>query len=218
MKLILKEKIFLSEDVVNLIFEPEIEFSWIPGQFLQYYIEDINDERGNDRFFTIASSPLEKSIYLTTRISEDSSEFKKRLLNIESIQSEGPWGNFTLSDDYSKYNINYIVGGIGITPVRSMVKDLILNKKDTSNINILYFNRNKDFIFKKDIENLKVFYKEGSANELDFKNNLISSPTSLFYISGPEGFVKYINSILIDKLNINNNLIKKDFFPGYKDL
>ena len=223
MKLFLKDKKELFEDVISFSFNPENKISWIPGQFLQYYLEiDNPDDRGSDRFFTIASAPEEETILLTTRFFQRGSKFKEELRNLnigDSITAEGPWGNFVLNSGNIYENIFFIAGGIGITPFRSIIKSLELNNKNLP-ITLLYSNKNGEVVYKDYFDSNKdinVIYNTGILDENVIKSNIdgVNVSNSIFYISGPEPFVKNIKSILLDAFNIDNQLIKIDYFPGY---
>jgi glycine betaine catabolism B len=96
---------------------------YIAGQFAFFDIGGVyNDPKGPIRHFTIASSPTEKFILISTRIRD--SPYKKRLASIESgikVKVRGPEGNFVLHKDHSKSAV-FLSGEIGVTPFRSMIK------------------------------------------------------------------------------------------------
>ena len=91
------------------------------GQFAFFDIGGVyNDPRGPIRHFTLASSPTEDFIMISTRIRE--SPYKKRLETLEKgakVKVKGPQGKFILHEDYSKSAI--FLCGIGVTPFRSMI-------------------------------------------------------------------------------------------------
>src|SRR3954452_285596 len=70
-----------STDVVSFIFEPQEPLAWKAGQFLHYVLNHApTDDRGSDRWFTIASAPFERHVMITTRFaSKHGSTFKKTL-------------------------------------------------------------------------------------------------------------------------------------------
>src|SRR5438105_2307349 len=77
-------------------------FDFFPGQYVRITLPIIaTDGRGASRFFTIASSPLEKNyIMITTKRGQ--SDFKNALANLptgQSINMFGPIGGFYLRDD-----------------------------------------------------------------------------------------------------------------------
>ena len=106
--------------------------SFLPGQYMRMILDIKNpDERGNSRFFTIASSPLEKDyIMITTKITQSpvpdgtgESSFKKRLIELkaqEKVQFFGPMGEFVLNEEKKEDRV-FLAGGIGITPFHSML-------------------------------------------------------------------------------------------------
>lgn len=223
MKLSLSDKANKASDVIEFRFTPKKETQWIAGQFMQYYIDDTaQDDRGNDRYFTISSAPFEKDIFLTTRfVLDKGSSFKNKLysMNIgDIIDAEGPFGNFILENPSENNHYIFIAGGIGITPFRS----ILLNLKDhdklkNTDISLLYSNRNDEFVYKDLLDELQlqVLYSTNSIDKGILENNIKDSNNDIFYLSGPEGFVKYIKEILKNDLMVNNANIKFDYFPGY---
>ena len=218
-----KEKI--AKDVYSFTFNYPSNFEWVAGQFIQITIPHDNaDNRGIKRYFSIASAPSEKKIILATRIDlENSSSFKKALYNLAPktiIESSLAKGQFIIQKKDKK--IIFIAGGIGITPVRSIIMDLKY-KNELENIDLLYSNKDSDIPFQNEIENLKaknpsfnIYYfinpnmiNEGSLNKIYEK-----FPDSYIYISGPPAMVSGISEIIISK-GINKINIKTDYFPGY---
>ena len=112
-----------SEDVYTFLFEKEEDLTWKAGQHGLLSITHKKIKNGT-KPFTLASAPAEKVIKITTRISNDPSEFKKALLELKpgmKISMSGPVGSFYLKDNSATL---LIAGGIGITPFRSIVKQL----------------------------------------------------------------------------------------------
>ena len=131
----------------------EEKLSWEPGQYIYITLPYLNypDERGDTRHFTISSSPTEGDlIRITIRIRQESG-YKKTLDELpigSEVEGKGPQGTF-LFDSKIEYNI-FLAGGIGITPFRSIIKNVIDDKqKQKTNIHLIYSNSDNDFIFKK---------------------------------------------------------------------
>src|SRR5438552_19185933 len=82
------------------------------GQYAFFDIGGVNnDPKGPIRHFTIASSPTENFIMLSTRIRD--TPYKKRLSSLEErakVKVRGTQGNFDLHKDYSKPAIFLSVG------------------------------------------------------------------------------------------------------------
>lgn len=98
-------------------------FNYAAGQYAFFDIGGVyNDPEGPVRHFSLASSPTEEEIIISTRIRD--TPYKKRLSSLEigsKAKVTKPLGKFVLHDDYSKPAV-LLSGGIGVTPFRSMVK------------------------------------------------------------------------------------------------
>jgi ferredoxin-NADP reductase len=66
-------------DVASFLFTREAAFTWRAGLFFQYTLPHPHpDERKTTRYFTIASTPFEQRVMLTTRFApERGSSFKR---------------------------------------------------------------------------------------------------------------------------------------------
>ncbi len=208
--------------------------NFLPGQFLEWTLYHKKpDDRGIKRYFTIASSPTEKDLLLTTKIIPKSSSYKKALKNLKvgkRIIISKPQGDFVLPEN-DKQKLIFIAGGIGITPFRSIIKYLI--DKNLKRDIILFYNANsvEEFSFKDILENLgiKIIYiisdnppknwkgETGYLNEKIIKKHAPDWKERLFYVSGPEPMVNTTNNILI-KMSVPRKQIKNDYFPGYSEI
>src|SRR5205085_2503447 len=112
------------------------------GQFAFYDIGGVsNDPKGPIRHFTIASSPTEDFIMISTRIRD--TPYKKRLSSLEErakVKVRGPEGKFVLHEDHSKPAV-FLSGGIGVTPFRSMIK---YASDEQLSVKINMFDSNRD--------------------------------------------------------------------------
>lgn len=225
MVLKLLEKKQETKDVVTFIFESSETVSWQPGQFLHYVLHhEPTDDRGSDRWFTNSAAPFENLIRITTRhADEKSSSFKEKLFSLEvgkTIEASSVEGDFTLDDSAKSYV--FIAGGIGITPFRSILKQLDHDKKPI-NVTLLYSNRNQDIVFKEELEAIaaanpgfKIHYvfSPEHIDESKIKEFVSDLKTPLFYVSGPEPMVDAMNDML-KKMGVPEDHIKGDWFPGY---
>jgi ferredoxin-NADP reductase len=223
LKFIGKEKQI--ENVYTFRFEPDRKVTWLPGQYLHYELPHPDaDDRGVERWFTISAPPYEKNIALTTRFDvEHSSTFKRALRKLElgtEIEAGEPRGDFLLEPGASRHVL--IAGGIGVTPYHAMVMQLDHDNKPL-NIDLLYANRDENFVFDKEFQKIAVknpefkirkFVGSQRITENDLKPYLDDEKV-VFYVSGPRPMVEVYQHMLED-LNVNPERIKTDYFPGYK--
>jgi ferredoxin-NADP reductase/nitrite reductase/ring-hydroxylating ferredoxin subunit len=246
-RLVLQERqAFEGTDILTLKFsrqekdEPKGIFEYVAGQFAFFDIGNVhNDPKGPIRHFTIASSPTEDFILISTRIRD--SPYKKRLDSLQNgtvVNIRGPQGKFTLHEDYSRPAI-FLSGGIGVTPFRSMIK--YATDKNLP-VRIIMFDSNKNeqnILYKMEFDNctkinknLKVIYTitdEGQIAEEEWKGEngridvamlkkhleLADLENSIFYICGPPAMIKAMQEILEQNLRIPLERIKIEEFTGY---
>jgi ferredoxin-NADP reductase/nitrite reductase/ring-hydroxylating ferredoxin subunit len=136
------------------------------GQFAFFPLDTVNnDSRGPVRHFSLASSPTEDVLIISTRIRD--TPYKQQLSTIQEgkqVKVSKARGNFVLHDDYSKPAI-FLSGGIGVTPFRGMIKYAV-DKQLPIKITMFDSNRNRQNILYKDEfdkwaaqnQNLKIVY------------------------------------------------------------
>jgi len=225
MKLKLTEKKQETPDVTSFIFTPTEPVVWKAGQFVHYVLHhEPTDDRGSDRWFTNAAAPFEDQIKITTRIAyEKGSSFKTKLSSMaigKNIEMSLVGGDFVLDDPSREYV--FIAGGIGITPFRSILKELDHEKKPI-NVTLLYSNRDQDVVYKEELEDIAtrnhnfhihyIFSPEHiDADKIKALIPNIQKP--LFYVSGPEPMVESLGNMLKD-MGVAEDHLKQDWFPGY---
>jgi glycine betaine catabolism B len=202
------------------------------GQFFFITIK-INGKEANHHF-TISSSPTEKGyIEFTKRITPH--EFSQALNVLqpgEWAHVRGPSGYFTLPDKPQK--LGFLSGGIGITPMRSMLRYVADNKLGWD-IVLLYGNSSyEEIVFRDELEQIRAASpgirvenilsgpdfpqdwkgKRGMINK-DLITQLVSDyKERIFYISGPPKMVILLEEQL-SALNVPREQIKRDSFTGY---
>jgi len=225
MKLKLTAKRTESPGVISFVFKPEEPLAWKAGQFLHYVLNhESTDDRGSDRWFTIASAPYEKHVMLTTRFAaQEGSTFKKTLKALKAgdeIEVSDLDGDFIVGDARKEYV--FIAGGIGITPFRSILKQAEHEGKKLR-VTMLYANRKHVAAFKKEFDamvkrnrHLQIHYLF-HPQHIDVKTVRELVPDlkkPIFYVSGPEPMVESIGKML-QKMDVPSKQIKQDWFPGY---
>ncbi|MEX0919590.1 MAG: RnfABCDGE type electron transport complex subunit D [Candidatus Saccharimonadales bacterium] len=227
-KLQLKSIVDESEDVKSFIFTKPDNLEFTAGQYLEWSLPHSKiDLRGNRRWFSLASSPSEDFVMLSAKFPDKPSSFKKAMLELEPgqyLSATGPEGEFTLDQDNSHGQIVWIAGGIGITPFRSMSKQLrdIGTKRD---ITLFYVNKDESStIYKQFLDDIAgsiglriVYLYTQSRNKLDvatIKNYVNNYQEASYYLSGPRTMVESFERLL-DENGVKKNQIKTDYFPGY---
>jgi ferredoxin-NADP reductase len=227
MKVTLVKKIKETKDSFSFIFKPEKEISWKPGQCIFYNIPHKNpDDRGTIRPFSISSAPFEKDIMLTTKFDfKKGSSFKKALFALKKgdiVEAFDLRGDFIVKNIKNK--LVFIAGGVGITPYRSIILDLV-HKKKNQEVIMFYGNKDRDIIFK-DILNklvnkynwLKIHYiiEPQLIDSNIIRKSVSDLYNSLYYISGPLKMVQIMKEMLL-QINIESKNIIEDYFPGYSN-
>lgn len=210
-------------------FTPDQTVRYIAGQFVEVILpHDQPDSRGIRRWFTLSSSPTEKQLAITTKFSPEGSTFKKALLRSkpgERIMMSQPMGDFVLPKDKT-LPLVFVAGGIGVTPVRSMLKWLA-DSGEKRNVRAIYAaHDNESVAFKELLERAaKVTYVlqnppkgwRGESGRLDAAKLLALAPDTAnqrYYMSGPEAMVEALYKGL-RAAGIDERRLVGDYFPGY---
>jgi ferredoxin-NADP reductase len=213
------------ETTYTLWFKPSVSIDYTAGQFIEIYLPHNADDRGTHRWFTLSSSPSEPFIGITTRTLPHQSSFKKTLFSLQpgdTVQVSQAMGDFVLPIQKS-IPIIFLVRGIGITPIRSILKYLQDSKEDRA-ITIVYSARDaEDALFtdlidsvatKIDILQLPSLIDTGTPVQktVEYTKKI---PDARVYISGPEQFVEKAYNQLLSS-NIKASSIVTDYFQGYE--
>lgn len=226
----LKERFKVAEGTMAFVFDTSSvpNFSFRAGQYVEVFLENApyKDEKKDHRDFSIASSPQNNGILMVaTRMTE--SAFKRSLAEVPIgtiAKVEGPFGDFGLHENPQRKAV-FITGGIGITPVRSIVNDAT-ERKLPHKITLIYSNRNPEgAAFLKDLEgwerenpNFKLCPrmtdKEGHVDADFIKKSAGDLAGTTFYVVGPPGMVAAMTKILSD-LKISRDDMRFEEFTGY---
>lgn len=224
-----------ANDVYDFIFSPDRPLKFRPGQYLEWTLSHrYPDNRGNRRYFTIASSPKGKEVHLGVKFYDPSSTFKHALVSMkigDKISASHVAGGFVMPKDKTKKLI-FIAGGIGITPFRSMIQYL-LDTKESRDITLFYGNKTASDIAYKELfdraeTELGIKTIHALSDEKNPPQGMISGFISaeviarnvpdyrerMFYISGPHSMVDAFKKTLTS-MGVSRFKIKSDFFPGF---
>jgi ferredoxin-NADP reductase len=232
MKLI--EAIKRTPTVRSFRFLPEERMNFTAGQFLKLIFDENNpDNKELNKPLSVSSSPEKEYIELTKRLT--GSVFSERLKNLktgDSVLAQGPLGSCVLDESYQR--IAFIIGGIGITPVISIIEYLMDAKKYATDIVLVYSNRSEEEIaFKNELDswqkenpNLKVLYTVtdcppndkkcifGRINKELLLERVIDLKERRVFIFGPSKMVEDIHA-LIKSVGVPALCIEVQSFVGY---
>ena len=223
-------------NIISFWFKPDKPVDYTAGQFIEIRLPHDNaDKRGNKRWFTLSSSPSEELIAITTKFAaENGSSFKETLRNLKpgvEVEISQPMGDFVLPKDPS-IPLVFVAGGIGCTPMRSMIRWLLDNDEQRA-IQLLYsVNTLEEVAFKDLFKSYKLDMQiipnnppanwEAPSGRLDAAKILqIIGNDGLenkqFYISGPEPMIEALENGL-KSADISKKHLISDFFPGYTEV
>lgn len=231
-KLIRKETI--ANGTMAFHFTKPSGFEFRAGQFADYTLIDPpeTDEEGNTRAFSFVQAPHEPNLVAATRLRDTA--FKRVLKNLpigSEIKLDGPHGDFTLHKAETTPAV-FVIGGIGVTPVRSMIAQAS-HDKTAHKIILLHASRTPgDLPLKDDFEQLaranpNFTYvmsvdsapdgwqgEHGHVDAMMVKKYVADLHAPIYYLSGPEGMVKAIRALLVG-LEVNEDNIRTEEFSGY---
>jgi glycine betaine catabolism B len=220
----------------DFIFASNRKVGFRPGQYLDWTLHVADpDSRGNRRPFTIASAPTSSEIRLGVKFYPGPSAFKRALAKMQPgdvIYAQQLAGDFTLPRDNGA-KLAFIAGGIGVTPFRSMVQELV-DKQVARPIVMLYGANSGDEIAYADlfdqaerelgIRTVYAVADDPPENRDNVHQGFIDAELiarevpdyndRTFYISGPRAMVVRFQSLLSD-LGVARSRIKVDYFPGF---
>lgn len=221
----------VAKNIQTFWFEPEKPVGYVAGQFIEMYLPHDNaDARGQKHWFTLSSSPTEKLISVTTKHATDRvSTFKQHLFGLEPgaiITVSEPMGDFVLPKD-TALPLVFVAGGIGITPMRSMVKWL-LDSGEKRPIRLVYGVKTSEEaafvgLFEAYGAKMDTVVSEPSLGWSGRTGHLSSqlilelagsSSEQLVYVSGPEPMTEALEAGLLAS-GVGKEKLVLDFFPGY---
>ena len=224
-----------AKDSYDFVFAPDRKFTFAPGQYMEWTLgHRYPDNRGNRRYFTLASAPTEDTVRLGVKFYPQSSTFKRALSSMkagDNISAAHLSGGFVLPKGPKK-KLVFIAGGIGITPFRSMIHYL-LDKKEPRQITVIYSNKTAADVAYKDILDraeselgIHTIYAltaetvpvpgiyNGPIDARLIAQQIPDYRERTFYISGPHAMVEAYGKTLRD-MGVSRFKIKSDFFPGF---
>lgn len=233
--IILKRKQQVADGTLAFYFDKPADFVFKAGQCVRLVLIDPpeTDEEGNGRILSLASAPADAELMVATRIRD--SAFKRVLSGLApgaGLTLKGPYGDFVLPAD-TRTPVVFITGGIGITPVRSMLLQA-LSDDDGRHLVLFYANRRpQDAAF---LDELQGACKgtsrctliatmtapsapgwrgeRGHVDEAMLARYLDDVQAPLYYLDGPPALVAAMRAMLV-RLGVAEDRVRTEEFAGY---
>ena len=223
----------IAQNIQTFWFKPDKSLDYIAGQFIEMTLPHDNpDGRGQKHWFTLSSSPTESLISITTKHADGRvSTFKQVLFALkpgDKVSVSEAMGDFVLPKDLG-IPLVFVAGGIGVTPIRSMIKWL-KDKDEKRQIHVIYGARTLADVAFRDLldsygSKLDIVLS-GQDGERKGRSGALSgdlilalagrSSDQLIYVSGPEPMTETIEGELLS-LGVVSDKLVLDFFPGYPE-
>lgn len=210
----------VAENTIELTFEKPNGFSHQAGQYvvLKLMNPETNELDMPIRSLSIVSHPEESALRFAMRSSNSS--FKKScdlLKTGDEALVFGPKGDFTLSGD-TEENVVFLIGGIGITPVIPMLKEL-KRKNHKGKVYLFYSNKEPSTApYLNEIETnhpdnftlVNVYTRNDKRiNENSLKEHLGILNEYHYYLVGASSFIKGMKEMLLSN-RVKSSQIKED--------
>ena len=236
-KVKLKSKQEIAFGTMAFHFEKPEGFAYKAGQFGDFTLADPpeTDAEGNTRGFSLASAPFESDLMVATRMRDTA--FKRVLKTVElgsELTLDAPYGSLTLHGDASIPAV-FLSGGIGVTPVRSIILQATHDKLPHK---IFLFDSNRrpeDSAFLGELADAQqensnftlvgtMTEMEKSAKEWRGETRFVTKAMlmkfiedfqlPIYYISGPRAMVAAMRKTL-EESGVKDDKIRTEEFTGY---
>ena len=125
-------------DIVTFRFERPDGYSFKAGQWFTLRLETSQGEESHT--FSHSTAPSDDCLELTTRMSP--SAYKQALYALEPgtvVHINGPGGRLSVAEDVTR--VAFLAGGVGITPIRSILRDAVARGRHFDDALLLYGDR-----------------------------------------------------------------------------
>ena len=227
----------VAEGTMAFWFKKPDDFVFKAGQYIDLTLSGSPSELsiGRTHTFSIASSPLDEELVVTTRMRNTAFKRDLSLLPIGAeVKIEGPMGSFTLHNNTARPAV-FLAGGIGIAPFLSMLS-YATEEKLPHPIVLFYANRCledaafMDALWKLERANPRLRFvptltrmsndnggwkgKTGhiSSEMLAMQVGILRGP--IYYIAGPPTMVAATRRTL-SEVGVDEDDIRTEEFAGY---
>ena len=236
-KVKLKNRQEIAFGTMAFYFEKPEGFAFKAGQFGDFTLANPpeTDAEGNTRGFSLASAPFEGDLMVATRMRDTA--FKRVLKTLElgaELALDAPYGSLTLHQD-ARIPAVFLSGGIGVTPVRSIILQATHDKLPHK---LFLFDSNRrpeDAAFLGELTDAQRenpnFTLVGTMTEMGksamgwrgetgfitkkmLANFIDDFNLPIYYISGPRAMVAAMRKTL-DESGVKDDKIRTEEFTGY---
>lgn len=214
-----------SEDVKTFFIKTENKIEYKAGQFVMLKAEVNNKKLG--RAYSVASINNDEYIEITFKVCGEFTNYLNTLKEGDKIICQGPFGHFTLDKNTNK-KITLIATGTGITPIRSILRELYKNNKmsEFEKITLVYgsrylntLNYNEEFVTMNvqfdNFEYIPILSREekwdGKKGHVQSVVKEIIDKETTYYICGLPIMAEEVYKILIEEGVEKKNIIVERF-------
>lgn len=215
-EIVLREKKHEYDHVYTFIFDtpnPILSNSFQAGQYVHVRLPNVREGEKSVRELSFASAPNDVEIQLGVD-TRSGSPYQSALVAMEPGDIATLFkvkGTMVLPE--GKAEVVMIAGGVGITPFRSMVRE-IAQKNLPITVVLVHVSR-EHFLYQQELEKLPFEQHRVNRSETQSmcENVVKQYPQALYFIAGSENFVQDIENILVNE-KIGSDAIFKDEFKG----
>lgn len=223
-----------SADVYTIVLKPESgaeRLAFQAGQWVYLHLLNADGGSWGRAAFSIATAPEESDewIELAIKIHGDFTKKGAQLQPGDVVGVQGPFGVFTVPPEAKR--LVFFAAGIGITPLRSMIRSLALQKKQVP-VTLLYSNKTvEETVYFEEFERLAkdwpsfqpVFfltahqpaawaYETGRIDAARLVKLCPDVSDAMFLMCGPEAFMDCVKGLLEERGVDVKRRLRKELF------
>jgi ferredoxin-NADP reductase len=215
-------------DTLTCRFERPTGYGFLPGQYAVLTLETTEGAVGKP--FSLAAAPGDPYLEVTTRLS--GSAFKRELRKLEpgaSVRVSAAAGRLVLPQEVAR--VTFLVGGVGITPARSVLRDAMQQSSGLSAL-LVYGSRDEScIVYREELEQMRphgirvAHVLEAPRDDWRGHRGFITADTirsltdpgdpELYVVAGPPAMVDAMDSCL-DALGVPASRRMVERFSGYR--
>lgn len=226
----------VADGTTQFFFTKPADLKYRAGQFFDVILDKSSPDAQKSTWahgFSFVSAPYEDYVSAATRMRN--SPFKNAIAKVPDgapVKLEAVWGEFVLPHK-PQAPVVYLTGGIGVTPVRSMIAQAT-HDGSAQDLTLIYANRTPGFAAF--VPELRGFAKanphfkfvetytqqpstdasaeHGHVDEAMIRRHVKDVDNSVYYLSGPAGMVRAMRELLV-KMRVDDDNIRTEEFEGY---